>query len=402
MPIYSYKGLTRAGKEIKSGVSADSVNQAKIKLKSQGIMLLDIKEQKAKSSSSLLNVGKSVSVEELSLMTRQFATLIGAKIQVVQSLSALTDQVDNQQLRVVLGEIKQDVNEGSSLSKAFGKHPKIFNHVYVNMVEAGESSGTLGIVLQRLAGFSEDQVKLKNKLKSALTYPILMATIGTIGMGIILTTVIPKITGMLVKSKIELPQITKITMALSSFLQNYWYMVIIGIILFTLVLYKYVNTKSGQRNWHSLQLKLPIFGKLVKMVNVERFCSTLATLLGSGVPILTALRISKNLIPNVHMQEAIERARINVSEGGTMAAPLADSGLFPSMVTHMIGLGEKAGEVEQMLEIVADNYHDQVESQLAGLTSLLEPLMMIFMGVIVGTIVFAVVMPMLKMGSIGR
>ncbi len=403
MPIYSYKGLDRSGKEIKNTINVESIVTAKQKIKSMGIMLIDIKEQKAQGTSggsSFFKFGGSVGVEDLAMMTRQLATLIKAKIQIVEALAALVDQVENVTLRLVLADLRQKVNEGASLAKALQDHPKVFNSVYINMVEAGEASGTLEIVLLRLADFSEAQVKLRNKIKGAMTYPVIMAVFGFAMMNVIFIFVIPKMAKIFQSTKKELPAITKVCIWISNFLQNYWWLVIAGIIGTIYVVSKYISTQKGQANWHALQLKLPIFGILTKMINVSRFCSTLGTLLNSGVPILTAMNIVKNLIPNVHMKDAIEKARISVSEGATLTAPLIQSGYFPPLVTHMIRLGEKSGELEPMLKIISENYEDQVQSRIGGLTSILEPIMMICLGVAVGFIVFAVVIPMMDINKI--
>jgi general secretion pathway protein F len=404
MPIYSYKGLDRTGKEIKSTINTESIVIAKQRIKSLGVMLIEIKEQKAQGTSgpsNILKLGKgSVPVDDLAMMTRQLATLIKAKIQIVEALSALTDQVDNPNLRLILSDLKQKVNEGASLAKALQDHPKVFNSVFVNMVEAGEASGTLEIVLLRLADFTESQVRLKNKIRGAMTYPVIMGVFGFVMMNVIFIFVIPQIAKIFLSMKKELPLITKLCIWISEFLQSYWWLVILGIIGSIYLLNKYINTKSGEAKWHALQLKLPVLGVLVKMINVSRFCSTLGTLLNSGVPILPAMTIVKNLIPNVHMKEAIEKARISVSEGASITGPLIQSGYFPSLVTHMIRLGEKSGELEPMLKIISENYEDQVQSKISGLTSVLEPIMMICLGGAIGFIVFAVVIPMMNLNSI--
>ncbi len=404
MPIYNYKALDRAGKEVKGTLNIDSIASAKQKIRSMGVMLVDIREQKSAASggggSVVARFKGRVTVEDLALMTRQFATLIKAKIPVAEALSALTEQVDSETLRVVMSEVKQKVNEGASLADALATHPKIFTSVYVNMVSAGEASGTLEIVLLRLADFTESQMKLKNKIKSAMTYPVLMGFMGFVMMNVIFIFVIPKIAKIFVSMKKELPIQTKITIWISNFLQDYWWAVIVAMIGGWFLLQRYLKTPKGESQWHALQLKLPIVGLLIKMINVSRFCSTLATLLNSGVPILTALQIVKNLIPNVHMKDAIEKARISVSEGASIVNPLINSGNFPPMVTHMIRLGEKSGELEPMLKIVSENYEEQVESKIQGLTSVLEPIMMVGLGMAVAFIVFAVVVPMMSLNSV--
>ena len=403
MPIYSYKGMNRTGKEVKSSINVESIAIAKQRVKAMGIMLIDIKEQRAEGTSgsgSLLRLGGSVPVEDLAMMTRQLATLIKAKIQIVEALAALTDQVENASLRLVLSDLRSKVNEGASLAKSLQDHPKVFNSVYINMVEAGEASGTLEIVLLRLADFTESQVKLKNKIKGAMTYPVIMAVFGFVMMNVIFIFVIPKIAKIFISMKKELPFITEVCIWISNFLVNYWWLVIVMIVTTIWAVNKYIHTKNGQSNWHALQLKLPVLGMLIKMINVSRFCSTLGTLMNSGVPILTALTIVKNLIPNVHMKDAVEKARVSVSEGASIAAPLIQSGYFPALVTHMIKLGERSGELEPMLKIISENYEDQVQSKISGLTSILEPIMMICLGTAIGFIVFAVVIPMMNMNSL--
>ena len=402
MPIYKYQGLSSVGKNVKSTIKAESLNQAKQKIKSSGVMLTKIEESKDGKSAGGLNftIGqKAVSIHDLTMATRQLSTLIKARIQIVESLEALTDQSDNPRLKVILAEVKQKVNEGSSLSKALSDYPKVFDSVYVNMVDAGESSGTLDVVLQRLAEFQEARLKLGNKIKSAMIYPVIMIVIGALMMGIIFAFVIPKISKIFINMKKELPPQTKIAIWISEVVQNYWWLIILSI-FGGLYLFKKITSKGGgQKRWHAIMLKLPLAGEIITMVNVSRFCSTLATLLNSGVPILISLKIVRNLVSNVHMEKAVENAQISISEGGSLAAPLKESGLFPSMVTHMISLGEKSGELEPMLEIISDNYSDQVENKLGGLASTLEPIMIIAMGLSVAFIVFSVVAPLMELNQ---
>jgi general secretion pathway protein F len=270
------------------------------------------------------------------------------------------------------------------------------------MVDAGETSGTLEIVLLRLADFTESQLKLKNKIKGAMTYPVIMMGAGGSMIGIIFMFVIPKITKIFINMKRELPLQTRICVWLSNFLQGYWWALIIGGIAAYNFGKKYIATEKGKSQYDALVLKLPIVSELVTMINVSRFCSTLATLLQSGVPILAAMRIVSNLVSNTHMRKAVEEARVSISEGASITAPLIRSGLFPPMVTHMIKLGEKAGELEPMLQIVSENYEDQVNAKLSGLTSILEPIMMIGMGIVVAFILFSVVVPLMELNTIRR
>lgn len=401
MPIYQYKGMNKSGTEVKDVVTAESEISAKQKVKSLGIMLIDIKEKKSKTTTSGgVSFGKKVGVNDLAMMTKQLATLVRAKIQIVEALAALQDQVDNEHLKIVLSEVKQEVNEGASLANALAKHPKVFNNVYVNMVEAGEESGNLEVVLLKLADFTEAQMKLQTRVKSAMIYPMIMITVGTLLISGIFIFVIPKLAKIFTSKKMELPLPTKICLAISDFMQNYWWAIPIILILIFWLFNKWKASTSGERKWHGLLLKMPIIGPLVKMINVSRFCSTLGTLMNSGVPIITSLKIVKNLIPNVLLKDAIEESSDSVQEGRSLAIPLKDSGHFPSMVTHMITLGERSGELEEMLGIVSDNYEDQVNARIEGLTATLEPIMIVVMGGAVFFIVFSVIMPMMELNKV--
>ena len=405
MAIYNYKGIDRTGKEVKGTVNVEGLSNAKAKVKSLGIMLTDISEQTSgsvKKASSSISFGSGVSIEDLALMTRQLATLLKAKIQVVEAFTALVDQTDNPNLKITLSEIRQKVNEGSSLAKTLGDYPKIFDNVYVNMVDAGETSGNLEVVLLKLADFTEGQLKLRNKIKGAMTYPVIMMIAGGGMIGIIFIFVIPKITKIFISMKKALPLQTQLCIWFSNFLINYWWLVILGIITSIAGYKKYAATPAGKENIDGLILKLPVVAEIVTMINASRFCSTLATLLQSGVPILVSMKIVSNLISNVHMKRAIEESRTSVSEGASLTGPLIRSELFPPMMTHMIKLGEKSGELEPMLQIVAENYEEQVNTKLSGLTSILEPIMMVVMGMVVAFIIFSVVVPLIDLNNVPR
>lgn len=403
MAIYKYKGIDKSGKEIKGSINVENISMAKQRIKGMGLMILEINEetsQNLKKGSASITFGSGVSIADLALMTRQLATLLRAKIQVVESFTALVDQTDNPRLKITLSEIRQKVNEGSSLAQALGDYPKIFDNVYVNMVEAGETSGTLEIVLLRLADFTESQVKLNNKIRGSMFYPVMMMSVGGLMVSIIFAVVIPKITKIFIARKIDLPFLTKVCIWISNAIIHYWWAMIGGFILSIYLFKKWVASSDGRSTFDSIVLKLPVIGQIVTMINVSRFCSTLSTLLQSGVPILTAMKIVSNLISNVHMKKAVDESRTSISEGASITTPLIRSELFPPMVTHMIKLGEKSGELESMLEIVAENYEDQVDTKLSGLTSILEPIMMVGMGLVVALVVFAVVVPMMQMQQI--
>lgn len=403
MAIYSYTGMDKNGREIKASINIETLHQAKARIRSMGIMLIKIKEEKSSTqekSPISLGLGKRISTQDIALMTRQFAVLLRAKIQVVECLNALVEQTEHPRLKIVLAELKQSVNEGHSLAHSLKEHPKVFSTVYANMVEAGEASGTLEVVLLRLADFTEAQVQLQRKIKGAMTYPLIMMAVGAIMVGIIFVFVIPKITRIFISMKRELPLQTKICIAISNFLTHYWWLVILGLVGGWYLFNRWIKTKGGEAKWHKILLKMPIAAELVIMINIGRFCSTLATLIASGVPILVSMRIVKNLVSNVHMRRAVEESQELIREGASMITPLVKSGYFPPMVTHMIGLGEKSGEIGPMLKIVAQNYEDQVESKLSGLTSTLEPIMMVGMGVVVAFVVFSVVVPIMELNTI--
>ncbi|MBY0416277.1 MAG: type II secretion system inner membrane protein GspF [Bdellovibrionales bacterium] len=404
MAIFSYKGLDKSGSEVKGTINSEGVNAAKARVKSMGIMLIEINEQ---TSSSLkkgagFTFGSAVNINDLALMTRQLATLLRAKIQVVEAFTALVDQTDNPTLKTALSEIRQKVNEGSTLSKAMSDYPKIFDNVYINMVDAGETSGTLEVVLLKLADFTESQLKLKNKIKGAITYPLIMMTAGSAMIGVIFVFVIPQLTKVFVSMKKTLPLQTRICIWISNFLIHYWWLVIIMAFVAYTATKKYIATPAGKSKFDSAILKFPVLSEIVTMINASRFCSTLATLLQAGVPILVSMKIVSNLISNVHMKKAIDDSRQSVSEGASLTGPLIRSELFPSMMTHMIKLGEKSGELEPMLKIVSETYEDQVNTKLTGLTSVLEPIMMVMMGGVVGFIIFSVVVPLLDLNKMGH
>ncbi|MEX1099591.1 MAG: type II secretion system F family protein, partial [Bacteriovoracaceae bacterium] len=248
--------------------------------------------------------------------------------------------------------------------------------------------------------FTEAQLKLKNKIQSAMLYPLIMAGVGTVLISLIFLLVIPKLAKIFISMRMELPLPTKISIGISNFMQSYWWAIPIFVFFAMWLFKKWVNSEKGKRKWDYLLLKLVIIGNLTRKINVSRFCSTLATLLNSGVPILVSLNIVKNLIPNMLIKDAIDNAKDSVSEGASLAGPLKESGHFPNMVTHMIALGEKSGELEDMLKIVAENYEDQVDNEIDGLTSLLEPIMIVFLGATVFFVVISVIMPMMKLNQV--
>lgn len=402
-PVFDYKAYGTDGKLKRGLVEAETQKAARQKLKKLGLMVTEIFEKSAarqSASSSIPFTSGRVGVRDVAMMTRQLASLVKANIPLVEALNALVDQTEKPSLKMVLAQVKQDVNEGSSLAKAMTKHPKVFDNIFVNMIEAGESSGTLSLVLLRLADLKEGQMRLRSKITSAMTYPVLMMCVAVTLMIAIFTFIIPKLSKVFESMKKPMPASTKMLIAFSDALTSYWYLFFAFGVLAIWMFFRYINSKTGRPKWDAFKLKAPVFGPLFRMIAVNRFASTMATLLGSGVPILTSMNIAKNLVDNIWIANAIAHARENITEGQSIAEPLRRSGQFPPLVLHMIAIGEKTGELPGMLQNVADTYEEQVNSKIEGMTALIEPIMIIGMGGMVGLIVLSIFIPLLEVSNI--
>jgi general secretion pathway protein F len=411
MPIYEYSGIDKKGKAVKGLKEADSSKALRLSLRASGIFVTKFKESSGASEGSgrektglkrefhLKTLFERINVETLGLATRQLATLLQSGVPMVESLRALVEQVDNQALKRILSEVRADVNEGSSLADAMAKH-KCFTNVYVNMVRAGESSGALELVLERLAEFTERQSRLQSKVIGALTYPMVMVVVAIGVVTILMTTVVPKITSMFEGAKVQLPPLTRALIWTSSAISNFWWLIIILIAIIFYVVIKVLKTPDGRAVWDRAKLKIPIFGQILQMVSIARFSRTLSTLLSGGVPLLNTLLIVRNVVANDTLAKAIDDVRDAVREGEDIAGPLKRSGQFPPMVTHMIAIGEKTGQLENMLGRIADAYESRVETRVGMLTSLLEPVMILFMGVTIGGIIGAVMVPIMQMSTL--
>lgn len=402
-PIFDYKAFNRAGKPEKGLVESDTAKNARGKLKKQGLIVTDIKERtaaKPTTSSSIPFLSSRVSVKDLSLMTRQLASLIKANITLVESLTAMVEQTEHERLKVTLAAVREDVNEGASFAKALGKHPKVFDSIFINMVEAGEQSGTLGVVLLKLADLKEAQVRLRNKVISGMTYPGLMLFVAVALMLAIFTFVIPKLTQVFVSMNKPVPPLTQFFIWISAIITDWWFLIGGAGFMSMVMFQRYISSTNGRKKWDAFILRVALFGPLLRMVAITRFASTMSTLLGSGVPIVTAMTIAKNLVGNVGIAQAIENARANITEGQSIAEPLRRSGEFPPMVIHMIAIGEKTGELPDMLKNVAATYEEQVNAKIESMTSLIEPMMIIFMGGMVAVIVLSVFLPLMDMSNL--
>lgn len=407
MPLFEFQGLNDTGKAIKGLREADSQKALRASLRKEGVFLTDVHigsggagngRDAGDGEGKKLFLGR-VSTDDVAIMTRQLATLVGAGIPLVECLNALVDQVENPRLRRIVSQVKQRVNEGTSLADAISDHQKIFSNLYINMIRAGESSGALEIVLTRLADFTESQAKLRSKVVGALAYPLVMMLVGTAIIGILFTTVIPKVTQIFKDMNVTLPIYTRVLIGLSEFSRNYWYLIIAMIVFGVIGTRAYLRTPGGLLHAHRVQLTLPIVGHLTRLIAMSRFSRTLSTLLSSGVPLLVSMDIVRNIVGNLILQDIIEKARDSIREGESISAPLKRSGQFPPMVCHMIAVGERSGQLEEMLKKIADTYDTQVETRVAALTSLLEPIMIVLMGGGVAFVVASILLPILQMNT---
>ncbi len=408
MGHFEVRGTDRAGKKIKVFIESDSIKNARVKARNQGIIPISVLSTDANNinkepqnlKQNISSSFKRIGFMEIQNFTRQMASLLKAHVPVVESLSALVEQVDSPKLRPVLMAIRQNVKEGHSLADSFALFPKIFDRIYVNMVRAGEASGRLDAVLGRLADFGDNQVRLRNKVSGALTYPILMLIVGVIVLLVITNFVIPQITTIFTDSGKVMPLPTRLMIGASTFLQDYFWPLAISFLFSLILLERFVKTTAGRRKKDSVVLKLPLVGSVISDLCVTRFCRTLGTLLKSGVPVISSLQVSRNVVNHTMFEDAIEKASTQVTEGKSLNSALKQAKLFPPIVIHMVAVGEKTGELEDMLLNVADNYDQQIEARLGKLTSLLEPLMIIGMVAVVGFIVMAVLMPIFEMQNI--
>jgi len=409
MALYEYKAIAMDGKNTKGLVESETSKAARLKLKKQGLMVTDIFEKNAIAKKGSKNApkggslfGSRVGQEEVSVMTRQLASLVKANIPLVDALTALVEQIENVGLKTVLSQVREAVNEGTALAKALSQHPKVFDNIYINMVEAGESSGTLGLVLLRLADLKESQMRLRRKVVGGMTYPAIMFFVAFAILIGIFTFVIPKLQQIFTSMNKTLPLTTQILIWISQEVVEWWPAMLAGLVVAIVLFNRYINTRGGRHKWDRFKLSAPVFGKITRMAAINRFASTMSTLLAAGVPILTSMNIARNLVGNVHIAKAIEDARDNITEGQSIADPLKRSEEFPPLVIHMISIGERTGELPAMLKNVADSYEEQVSTAIDSMTALLEPAMIVFMGGTVGFIVVSVIMPLMEMSNLSR
>ncbi len=410
MPVYAYKGLTDKGRNVGGIIDADTPKNARIKLRRSGIYPTELSEaaeqQRLTAATSaqfdLAALFERITPQDLSLMTRQLATLVGAGLPLVECLSALVEQVDSPRQKRILSQVRERVVEGGTLADALKAHPRVFNDLYVNMVRAGEASGALDLVLIRLAEYTERSAQLRNKVRAALTYPTFMGIAGGAILFFLLSYVVPKVTRIFAETKQDLPAMTVILLRISGFASEYWWL-ILGLVLAVVIGVRVsARTPTGRLRLDRSVLRIPYFGKVLKKVALARFSRTLSTLLLGGIPLLQSLDIVKHVVSNMVLQNAIQDARDAIREGHSMADPLKRSGLFPPLLIHMIAVGEKSGELESMLARAADAYDNEVEASVTALSSIMEPMMIIFMGGVVLFIVLAILLPIFELNQLVR
>lgn len=406
MPIFDYQAVDVKGKKVRGSIDADSEKSARTKLKDKKIYPTAIsisgKQQKFNPNDVLkwLQAKGSLSSKDLTLLTRQLATLVNAGLPLVDSLASTAEQLDKESLRRVLVNIREQVEQGTSLSDALLQYPKAFPKLYISMVAAGEASGNLDSVLNNLADHLEGQAALISKVKSAMMYPIFMLIICFLVIMGLFTFLVPKITVIFTKQGATLPLPTKITMVISNFLLGYWWLVILLFVAAGFAFAWFYGTEEGRSKVDRILLKLPIFAPIYQKVFTARISQTLAALLSGGVQLLPALDICKRTVGNVHVVDSLDKAREGVREGKSLAVELKRSALYPTMLTQMLAIGEKSGELESMLMRAGTAYKAEVDATLTGLTRLLELILIVIVGIIVLFVVFSVLMPMLDLISL--
>ena len=422
MPKYSYVALDAHGKETKGTIEVASQNEAIGRVKEMGFYPTKIVEsekpqektarKKTKSAAKpaggkkrgsldiqikIPGLSGRVKPKVLTAFTRQLATLVDAGLPLLRGLRVLEKQERNATLRGILGELALAIEGGSTFSEALAQHPKVFNRLFVNMVKAGELGGVLEVVLKRLAEFSEKAQKIKGKVKAAMFYPIAVLIVATGIMILLLTFVIPRFQGVFEGMGVTMPKFTLFVLAVSAAVKDHFFVTSICVAAFVVAFLLIIRTKFGRLVWDKFKLKVPVLGPVISKVAIARFTRTLGTLVSSGVPILQALTIVKETAGNVIVANAVGQVHESVKEGETITAPLEGSGVFPPMVVSMVDVGEQTGALPEMLLRIADNYDEEVDNAVSAMTSLLEPIMIIFLAVVVGSIVIAMFLPLIAM-----
>lgn len=397
MPSFEWKGRDRQGSSQSGVLVADSKDAATAALRRQQIVVTTVKEKGKEIA--LPRLGGGITSKDIAVFTRQFSVMIDAGLPLVQCLDILGQQQENKTFQKIIIQVREDVESGSSLADAMRKHPQAFDDLYVNMVAAGEAGGILDTILQRLAVYIEKAVKLKTQVRAAMIYPVTVVAIAVLVVYIILWKVIPVFSSLFEGLGASLPFLTVWVVALSNFIGRFWWLMALLLVASIFALRQYYQTEQGRYQIDKLMLRMPILGMVLRKIAVARFCRTLGTLLSSGVPILESLDITARTSGNAVIEEAIYKVRKDVESGKNIADPLGESQQFPPMVCQMIGVGEQTGAMDTMLSKIADFYEDEVDAAVDGMMKLIEPVMILFLGVVIGTIVIAMYLPMFTLIS---
>jgi type IV pilus assembly protein PilC len=397
MAAFTYSAINAQGLELKGELHAPDLVAAREQLRSRGLLPQKLTEARG-AGAGAASVFKKVAPKSLQVFSRQFATLIESGVSVVTALAILEEQTDNKHLASVIADIRSDVESGSILSEALARHPRVFSRLYVSMIEAGEASGTLDRVLDRVAVQIEKDAAIKRRVKSAMVYPIVVLVFASLVLAGLLLFIVPVFTKIFTQLNGQLPTLTQMVVNVSNLLRHRWYIVFPVLFLSVWGLWRAKKTERGRQVWDQTKLRIPMkIGDVVLKVTMARFTRTLATLVGAGVDIVKALEITGATAGNWVVEEALAEVRVRVHAGVPIAQPLVENPVFPPMVSQMIRIGEETGELEKMLGKIADFYEDEVDASVSALTSIIEPIMMIGVGVMVGVIVIAMYLPMFKM-----
>ena len=396
MAKYTFKGRNRGGEQITGTRSADSAQALAMALRKEDIMLVEASESKSWSLGNI-EFGGQPTPKDIAVFTRQFSVMVDAGLPLMQCLKILGDQQENKKFAEAIRQVERDVETGNTLASGMAASPKIFDDLYTNMVAAGEAGGILDIIFQRLSIYIEKAVKLRAAMRSAMVYPLAIISVAAAVITLILWKVVPAFTDLFTSMEVDLPLPTRVVISASRFVGNFGLFIIIGLGILAYLFRAYYRTPKGRYNLDALLLKLPIFGTLARKIAVARFTRTLGTLVGSGVPILDSLDITARTAGNAVVEEAIVNVRNAIEQGRTIVEPLKESGVFPSMVVQMIGVGEETGALEEMLTKIADFYEEEVDTAVGDLMTAVEPAMMAVLGVVVGGIVISMYMPIFSL-----
>ncbi len=400
MAIYLWTGKDRSGKKQKGEIEADNLPLARQMVIRKGIALKSVKKKPKALEDYFPALAARIKDKDKVIFVRQFATMIDAGLPLVQCLEILRDQQENANFKRVIRQIKKSVEEGATLSDAIKNHPRVFDNLFYNLVAAGEVGGILDVILNRLALYIEKMAKVKKRVKGALTYPAIVVSIAVIVITVIMIFVIPVFAGLFNNAGVKLPEMTLIVMNISNFTKHYIHWMVLGVVIVVMVLRRFYRTPRGRYIFDRIFLRAPIFGILLRKIAVARFTRTLGTMLSSGVPILDGLEVVAATAGNSVVEKAIRNARMSISEGRPVAEPLAETHVFPPMVTQMIAVGEATGALDNMLGKIADFYDEEVDTAVGNLTAMLEPLLILFLGVSIGFLLVAMYLPIFQLAGV--